>query len=114
MPVMRKTRVEEHILPSTEDLPESEQATIKIEVPARIEDFSDVDTTKSQIHQNTQVIAKKIKEWNFTDEAGEPLPINVENLSSLDVVDYGFLTFTLGLHKLQQVLARMQSKKKPS
>lgn len=96
MPKLRKKEIVEVKLPSFED----GSAVVKIELPATIRDFEDVDQTQPQVLQTASIIAKKVKEWNLEGDDDKPLPITADNIAELEAVDFGFLSMTLGLNKL--------------
>lgn len=52
-----------------------------------VKDLGDVPLIdeKSTVNDIVKVLPKLIKEWNFTDEGGNALPITAENLTLLTV-----------------------------
>lgn len=40
---------------------------------------------------NAEILARRIKSWNYTDKSGAPLPINGEAVGHLPVTDVSFL-----------------------
>jgi len=52
---------------------------------------SDIKASDDQVSQGIKVLPKFIKSWNFTNEAGEPLPIDTANIGFLKEEDVAFL-----------------------
>ena len=91
MPVLKKNeeKVERIYLPSTKDLPEEEQAFVDMDIrPVQTADIEDVDPELSQISISVEMLTERTKGWNYTDEAGNPLPVSIETVKLLDVNDF--------------------------
>ena len=105
MPQLRKAEEKQVILPSFEDLPENEQAWVKVKTRVQMSDFAQVDRTKGEVMATAQVMASKIIDWNLEGEDGQKLPITAENVALLEAVDFGYISLVLGLDKLSRLNA---------
>lgn len=91
MPVLKKyeEKIDRIYLPSTEHLPEEQKAFVDMDTrPVQTADIEDVDPELSQISISVEMLAERIKGWNFTDESGNDLPVTVENIKLLEVSDF--------------------------
>lgn len=78
--------------------PEDDPATVTIVTNPTTEAWEGTDTVSKEESSNL-VLSRIITAWNFTDEAGQPLPINPENvkgaLSTINLTQvYEALGFT--------------------
>jgi len=83
-------------LPSTEKEPiETDRAWVDLDIgPLTANDVILVDPSGTDVQASFAMLAVRIKDWNFEDDAGK-LPINPDTVSQLDIVDYGFLSSKL-------------------
>ena len=110
MPKLRETGIKKVYLPTYEDEPnEADRAWVEIEFPLRPSDFNKINVSGSEMMQSAAAVAIKVKNWNLTDNAGQPLPITPENIAQFDAVDFTFLTITLGLDKIVKMASQKKS-----
>ncbi len=85
MPVLKDFRLTKII--SVKEYPEAEIEVFN-SVLARDGDNLIELEEKKNISQLVKVLTKFIKSWNFTDEAGKPLPVDINslNLFSLETI----------------------------
>lgn len=92
MPTLGKVETTTLQLPSTKDAPnEADKAWVSVKTTLLLGDIADVSNLESKTDQAIGSLAKLIVDWNFTDEAGEKLPVNEENVRKLEMVDFNFL-----------------------
>lgn len=93
MPVLKdKSEIKRVYLPSTESLPEEQKAFVDMEVgPMTTADIVGLDTNAGEVEMGVRMLAARIKGWNFTDEAGNEIEINFDNVKKLDIEDFTFL-----------------------
>ena len=93
MPVLQaESKVERFYLPSTENAPEADKAFVDMEVgKLTTGDIVNVDPKSAEVEIGVNMLASRIKGWNFTDVEGNPLPVTTEAVKLLDVEDFGFL-----------------------
>lgn len=95
MPVLKAKEVKEVTLPSSS--PE-DPAIVTINTRPTVGDFMILDTkTMSETQMTVKLLVRLIEKWNYTDEQGNPLPVNEENVSRLDPRDLEALTKELDL-----------------
>ena len=94
MPVLRDKvkKTERFYLPSTDNLPEPEKAFVDMDVsPMITADIITLNTKGGEVEVGARMLAQRIEGWNFTDEAGNDVPVTFENIKRLDLGDFGFL-----------------------
>lgn len=96
MPILQITqeKLEKIYLPSTEKDPvEENRGWVVMDVsPLLAGDADAVESgTKSGAAATRQMLAKRIKEWNYTQADGTPIDITAENLRFFNMEDFGFL-----------------------
>jgi len=94
MPVAGRTFTKKLELPG---YPEDDKAYVTITTNPKAEVWEGVDSTNPTTSQFL-VISRIITDWNFTDEAGQPLPITPETVkSTLAMLDINLIMETLGI-----------------
>lgn len=97
MPVLHISQPQQHIqqlyLPSTANLPQDEQAWVKLDVgPESVADWQVItDGDQNYAVRQSRIIVNRIKEWNFVDEQGQPVPITFESFWALPAADRLYL-----------------------
>lgn len=102
MPQFKKTSNKQKFwLPSTKDLPEADRAWVELELgditAGDVVEAAEDDASNAQIGLN--MLASRITDWNFTDESGNKVPIDVEHCALLDIADFSFLGEKLSMEK---------------
>ena len=90
MPVLHR-KPEKVYLPSTKELPDEEQAWVKLKLDIPIGDLFG--------RNQAEIVALSILEWNFTDEEGRPLEPEEKNVCQLPVEDISHLYNILKIHQ---------------
>jgi hypothetical protein len=86
MPVLKDFRqTREIVLPSFPD------SKVVIYDSLLVGDAATIDFNGGEAKSSFEILPKIIKSWNFTDESGKDLEINLENLSFLKVEDVTYL-----------------------
>lgn len=81
MPILQdKRQVKEVILPNT-------GVTVKIKDGIIAGDIKAIQNVTDKVQSALLLLTKLIVEWDATDEAGNKLPVTVENLEKLDFQD---------------------------
>lgn len=102
MPVLKDFRTTKKI-----SLPSFEGSEVEIYGSLLVGDIKGIDYKTNDLQQSVDTIPLFIKSWNFTNEAGEMLEINGENIGFLQIADIEYLS--------QQIMAfEAESKKKPN
>jgi hypothetical protein len=89
----RKQNLAKYYLPSTANLPIEEQAWVMIDMqPVTTADYM----SYTDADQNTQVrlariMLARIHSWNFTNEDGTPVEINMDNFVRIEQLDFEYL-----------------------
>lgn len=100
MPILQEddSKIERVILPSTKDLPAADQAWVDIKTGrilggdmAAVEALSDSEGVSISV----AMVANRIREWNYTEKDGTPVPITVKSVARLNFGDLGFLAAKL-------------------
>ena len=94
MPQLKNFEKKEQIyLPSTKDEPNTEdRAWVVMDVsPVKTGDVAIYDDGMKRGEYQVMVVANRIKEWNYTDASGEPVPINFDTVTQLDTDDFKYL-----------------------
>lgn len=89
MPILKDFRETKAI-----SLPDHEGSEIVIYSSVLIKDMSSVsvvDNENLSMAQVLDLLTKLIKSWNFTNEEGELLPVNADNLGLLKTSDFEFI-----------------------
>lgn len=107
MPVLKENteKLQTITLPSTQKLdadgnpttPKDEWGWVVMDVsPLTTGDIAVVERgVKNAGEANVQMIAARIKEWNFTERDGTPIEISYAAMKRMDVADYGVLQAAL-------------------
>lgn len=111
MPTLEAERKTKRVvLPSSQ---ENDEAWVELCVGVLVGDIIQVTSFEKNSGQATlEVLAKLIKDWNFTDKEGNKAPINVENIKLLSVADMSALTQEIDAFKVASV-GLNNAKKKP-
>jgi hypothetical protein len=94
MPILKSAEnVKRFYLPTTQNLPDdTEKAWVDLEVGSfTAGDVIGVDPDADRITAAVKMLTNRIKDWNFTNEAGEKAPITFESVKLLDIADFTFL-----------------------
>lgn len=93
MPILNMTaNVVRFELPSTKDKPEEEKSWVRMDASSLIiADSFGALPLMSTSEVTVNMLIRRIVEWNFTNEAGEPLEITQETISHLKIADINFL-----------------------
>ena len=90
MPTFAQPKIEELELPSSTP---DDKAIVKVDTTVYGGMAEDMfDETGSLSGPVSSVLAAAIKEWNFTDIDGTPVPITRENIRRLGPADFNFLS----------------------
>lgn len=96
MPQLKQatSNIKQFMLLSTSQLPESDQAWVKMDVGEMlggdVMDLIDGDDVKAGT-VSCAMLASRIKEWNFTKPDGTPEEITTENVRRMDMADLSYL-----------------------
>lgn len=86
--------IKQFMLPSTSSLPEADQAWVKMDVGqllgGDVMDMLDGEKTGAGT-LSCNMLASRIKEWNYTKPDGTPEDITAESVRRLDVQDLTYL-----------------------
>lgn len=93
MPTFDTTeKLEKLYLPSTESLPEADRAYVVIDVaPLKTGDVLGFKDGMAELEMATTLLTERIKEWNYTTENGDSIPITSETVKLLHLDDFTFL-----------------------
>ncbi len=93
MPQLSKnTEVAQFFLPTTKTAPDADKAWVKLEVGAvTAGDLIGLNDDTGAIEATVKLLATRIKEWNFTEADGQPVPITEATVRRLDMEDFGYL-----------------------
>lgn len=96
MPVLNQNTngVERLYLPSTKDLgPENPECAWvdMVTGPLTAGDILGIDPKNDDVSNSLQMLANRIKDWNYTDAGGAKLPVTFDNVKHLDMGDFSFL-----------------------
>jgi hypothetical protein len=97
MPVLpsKSSLIKQLYLPSTSSLPQDQQAWIKIDLsPLGTEDlllFDELGEGDKKMHAFMEWLTLRIKEWNFTEEDGSPVPISFDTICRLPREDFEYI-----------------------
>jgi hypothetical protein len=101
MPVLKTTVTStKHILPSTKDAEESEQAWVTLRDKVRIATMELIAQAQhgTEVDRAINGMLDYITDWNYTDANGDKLPITSESLRNLDWTDFYFIKETMQQH----------------
>lgn len=105
MPVLKEIR---NTL--TVKLPSFKEGKVTLHKGFLFSDLKEIEASKTDYERGVKSLIALAKEWNLTNEKGEVLPINAENLGKLPMKDMIFLTT-----KVNEILSVSEKKsKKPS
>lgn len=94
MPVLRDNEdIQKFYLPSTKDAPnEEDRAWITLDVsPQKGRDLLSVQSGDTSGLTYLKKIAARLREWNYFDESGAILPINVDTVQIIEDTDLDFI-----------------------
>lgn len=101
MPVMNmEEKVEKIFLPSTQKkdkdgnptVPEEQWGFVVMETsPLCAADTTGVKEETKEGEIGIMALAGRIRDWNYVDQAGSPIPINEKTVGKLHAADYGHL-----------------------
>lgn len=97
MPVLNVQQPKEHIkrfyLPSTAALPKEDQAWVDVDVsPESVADWQAIsDDDNNFFMRMSRIIVRRIRDWNFIDPNGTPIPISYNAFWSLQESDRVYL-----------------------
>ena len=118
MPVLTFDTAAKHfILPSTKDRDAEQQAWVEMPTyPLCTDDYPEYYDAhfiwKEEAKENPgakepvlnqYILKRRITKWNFTDATGAPLPITVENIQHLRLLDVAFLMNQIEDEKLEDL-----------
>lgn len=81
-------------LPTTASLPDDDanKEWVNINTGKLVAgDIVGIDPAGDQIEASLVMLANRISDWSYTDEAGVPLPVTLDNVKLLDMEDFTFL-----------------------
>jgi hypothetical protein len=76
-------------------LPSYKDSVIKIKTNLAVGEMVEAEKIEGNIQKSVYLASRMISEWNFEDEQGLSLAINVDNISQLPVLDLEFLLETI-------------------
>jgi hypothetical protein len=102
MPILNiEEKVEKVFLPSTQKIdkeskqptvPEADWGYVVMDTsPLCAADSEDMDETTKAGGFGVIALARRIKDWNYTDQNGQPIPINRQTVGKINALDYGHL-----------------------
>lgn len=91
------TKIKRFVLPSTSTLPEVDQAWIDLDISnLKTRDILLIRSMEEHaLVLQADILAGRIKDWNYTEADGSTVIINIDSVSRLDTEDFGFLVKTL-------------------
>lgn len=93
MPILKDTRDIKNI-----KLPKS-GITVKVRDGLLASDIEKIENEKSDIKRNILLLSFIIEDWDATDENEQKLPISIDNLNLLDMLDVSLIYESLGFVK---------------
>lgn len=89
-----KPDVKRFYLPSTKALPQEEQAYVDLDAsPIITGDLLDMDDKGGAVKMGADLLASRIKAWNFTEEDGTtPVAISVDAVCRMELSDFSYLS----------------------
>ena len=84
------------------ELPSYKGSKVEISTTVTWKDVADLTTTTDPeitAENGVKLVARIIKKWNFTDEDGNTLPINEDNVGLLAINDLNIVVQESGLKK---------------
>lgn len=96
MPQLTQRKTKKLVLPKSTKI-YNEECWVECYETAVMGDFVGVSAITDQIESSLAVLAKIIKNWNFTAEDGSTLSINSVNVGLLPLEDIVFLSSELGV-----------------
>lgn len=85
--------IKKFYLPSTAKLPQEQQAWVSMDIsPDTVGDlmaWSDEDS--NTVARQMRILTRRIKEWNFVDQSGAPVPITFESVCHIPTIDLRYL-----------------------
>jgi hypothetical protein len=92
LPTLPQSNVKQIYLPSTSKLPIEEQAWVKMEVnTANVKDWLQTDPSGNLGKLTINILTDRIKEWNYTEVNGTPVPINAETVVRMGIENLTYL-----------------------
>lgn len=87
------SHIKQFYLPSTASLPQDQQDWVKIDVsPESVADWQVItDSDQNYAVRQSRIVVRRLVEWSFTDEQGNPAPITFENFWALPAADRLYL-----------------------
>lgn len=91
MPVLQKSATTKIVLPTTEKLPEAEQAWVKVKNNLSLEDIIPTTQGDTELDKAINGVANFISEWNYTNPDGSPIEITADSIKLIDWSDFTFI-----------------------
>ncbi len=95
MPQLRAptSKLKHLILPSTATLAEGDQAFVDLDVGSfNTSDILALQAVDQQLlKMQAEILANRIKDWNFTEADGSKTPIDYDAVARLEIEDFQFL-----------------------
>jgi len=86
MPILKDVRETK-----TVELPSFENSKVVLYKTLLTGQVKELENSKDEMERGIKTLILLIKEWNFTNEKNEPLPINEESINMLPIKDLRFL-----------------------
>jgi hypothetical protein len=102
MPQLANYQTLKVILPSTEGLPDEEQAWAEIKTDLLVGDLERLESLDESMGTMVKLLSLMIVDWNFTDQDGEKEPINQDSVRKLRPDDFNALIGKVFTDKLTQ------------
>ncbi|HVB24128.1 MAG TPA: hypothetical protein VNG51_19475 [Ktedonobacteraceae bacterium] len=92
-------------------IPQEEQGWVKMDVsPMNVQDSLVIEASDTTLMRaGTRIVAERIKEWNFTDAAGNVAPVNFQTVLQLGKTNIDYLSGQIAIPE-SQVLSDYQKK----
>jgi len=107
MPVLTANIPTKRIVLPASSKPDDE-AYVEVAEEVLMDVMYDIDLELPQMVVAVQVLAKIIKNWNFTDESGAKAPITPENVRLLPMADIAFISQESGLESKFKTLSKQK------
>lgn len=95
MPILKDFRTTKKIV-----LPDYSESEVEIYDDILAADIVGIDETDPE--KNILIVVKYIKDWNFTDENGANMLVNVQNLKLLKINSFNFLLEEINKTKVEK------------
>lgn len=90
-------KIERYILPSTVDETAENQAWVELDTTKLVAaDVMAISDPENNLGTSLELLAKRVKNWNYTNADGTPTPINEDTIGRLDINDFSFLVMKFG------------------